>query len=87
MRIVKALVEQGSAFSILSIAMYIRLPRAPAIQLFTKAALNFFGVGSESVEIQKYVDAPVDLDVTAVHESLLVVEPLAFFLLIGIDIL
>ena len=44
-RIADALIDTGLAFSMLSTAMYGRLPNAPAIQPFTRAAPDVFGVG------------------------------------------
>ena len=86
-RIADALVDTGSAFSMLSSAMYSRLPSAPAIQPFSGAAPDVIGVGGASSEIRGYVDALVELAGTAVYHPLLVVEGLAFPLLIGTDIL
>ena len=87
MRIADALVDTGSAFSMLSTAMYGRIPDAPAIQPFTGSALDIIGVGSATAEICRYVDAPIKIDDTAVRHPLLVVEGLAFPLLLGTDIL
>ena len=87
MRIADALVDTGSAFSILSTVMYGRIPNAPAIQPFTGSAPNIIGVGSATAEICGYVDAPIEIDGTAVRHPLLVVEGLAFPLLLGTDIL
>ena len=56
MRILDALIDSGSAFSMLSIAMYGRLPHAPAIQPFTCAAPDVIGVECASAEIRGYVD-------------------------------
>ena len=67
--------------------MYSRLPHAPAIQPFTCAAPDVIGVGSASAEIRGYVDAPIEIAGVAVHHLLLVVEGLAFSLLIGTDIM
>ena len=71
----------------LSTAMYGRLPSAPSIQPFTGAAPVVVGVGNASVKIRGYVEAPVELDGIAVHHALLVVDGLAFALLIGMDVL
>ncbi len=72
----------------LTSAMYSRLPHAPAIQPFTRAAPDVIGVGGASAEIRGYVDAPVEIAGVEVHHPLLlVVEGLAFPLLIGTDIL
>ena len=85
--IADALIDTGSAFSMLSIVLYSRLRDAPAIQPFTRAAPDIVGVGGASAEIRGYVDALVEVSGITVHHSLLVVEGLAFPLLIGIDIL
>ena len=67
--------------------MYTRLHDAPAIQPFTRAAPDVVGVGGASAEIRGYVDVPVEVAGVTVHHPLLVVEGLAFPLLIGTDIL
>ena len=71
----------------LSSALYARLRDAPVIQPFTRAAPDVVGVGGASAEIRGYVDAPVEVAGVTVHHQLLVVEGLAFSLLIGTDIL
>ena len=87
LRITDALIDTGSAFSMLSSALYARLRDAPVIQLFTRAAPDVDGVGGASAEIRNYVDAPVEVASVTVYHPLLVVEGLAFSLLIGTDIL
>ena len=67
--------------------MYSRLRDAPAIQPFTRVAFDVVGVGGASAEIRGYVDVPVKVAGVSVHHPLLVVEGLAFPLLIGTDIL
>ena len=86
-RIADALIDIGSAFSMLSNAMYSRLPNPPAVQPFMHAAPDVVGVGGASAEIRGYVDPPVELAGTTVHHPLLVVEGLAFPLLNGTDVL
>ena len=86
-RIADALIDTGSSLSMLSTATYCRLPSTPAIQPFTGAAPVVVGVGGARAEIRGYVDAPVELDGIAVHHPLLVVDGLAFALLIGMDVL
>ena len=85
-RISDALGDTGSAFSMLSKKMYIRLPSASANQPLTRSSPDIVGVGGASAEVRGYVVAPVELGETAVHHPLLVVEGLAFPLLIGTDI-
>ena len=86
-RIADLLVDTGSAFSMLSTAMYGRIPNAPAIQFFTASAPDIIDVGAATAEIRGYVDALIEIDGTAVRHPLLVAEGLAFFLLLGTDIL
>ena len=81
-RITDALFDTGSALTMLSFAMYARLPSAPAIQLFMRAAPNVVGVEGASAEIRGYVDAPVEVAGVAVHHPVLVVEGLAFPLIL-----
>lgn len=78
MFIVYALVNTGLALSMFSTAMYKRMPSAPAILPFTKAAPNVYGVGAVYDVICSYVDPPIELDVTVVHHLLLIVNRLAF---------
>ena len=86
-RIADALVDICSAFSMLSTAMYGRIPNAPAIQPFKGSAPDIIGVGGATAEIRGYVDAPIEIDGTAVRHPLLVVEGLACPLLLGTNIL
>ena len=85
-RIADALVDTGSAFSMLSTAMYGRIPNAPEIQHFNGSAPDIIGVGGAIAEISGDVDAPIEIDGTAVCHPLLVVEKFAFPLLLGTDI-
>ena len=71
----------------LSAAMYARLPDAPVIQPFFRAAPEVVGVGVASAVIRGYFDVPVEVAGVAVRHPLLVVESLAFPLIIGTDIL
>ena len=68
-------------------AMYARLPGVPAIQPFTRAAPYVVGVGGSNAEIRGNVDAFVEVAGVAVHHPVLMVEGLAFPLIIGTDIL
>ena len=86
-RIADALVNTGSAFSMLSTAKYGRIQNARPIQPFTGSAPDIIGVGGATAEIRGYVDAPIEIDNPAVRHPLLVVEGLVFPLLLGTDIL
>ena len=86
-RVTDALVDTGSALSMLSTAMYARHFDAPAIQPFSRAAPEVVGVGGTSAEIRGYVDMPIVVAGVAVRHPLLVIERLAFPVIIGTDIL
>ena len=85
-RVADALVDTGIALSMLSAAKYARLPDAPAIQPFLRVAPEVVGVEGASAMIRGYVDVPVEIAGVAVRHQLLVVEGLAFHLIIGTDI-
>ena len=87
LRIADALINTGSAFSMLSSAIYARLSDAPAIQPFTRSVPDVVGVGGASAEIRGYIDAPVEVAGVTVHQLMLVIKNFAFPLLIGTDIL
>ena len=67
--------------------MYAQLLDAPVIQPFSRAAPEVVGVGGASAAIRGYVDALVKFAGVTVHHPLLVMEGLAFLLLIGTEIL
>ena len=71
----------------LSAATYARLPDAPTIQPFLRATVEVVGVGGARAVIRNYIDVPVQVAGVAVLYPLLVVEGLAFFLIIGTSIL
>ena len=52
-----ALVDTGSAFSMLSSVLYEQLPSRPAINRFRSSAPDIVGVGGASAEVWGYVDA------------------------------
>ena len=87
MHVADALVDTGLALSMLSAAMYTRLPDAPAIQPFLRAVPEVVGVGGERAVIRGYVDVPVEVAGVAVRHPLLMLEGLGFPLIIGRDIL
>ena len=66
------LVDTGSALSMLSTAIYARLPDAPVIQPLACTASEVVGVGSASAQIRGYVDMPVEVAGVAVRHSLMV---------------
>ena len=87
MRVADALVDTGSALSMLSNAMYARLHDAPEIQPFSRAVPEVVGVGGANAVSRGHVDAPCTFAGVTVHHLLLVVEGLAIPLSIGTDIL
>ena len=87
MSVADALVDTGSALSMLSAAIYARLPDAPAIQPLLRAAPEVVDVGGARAVIRGYIDVPVEVAGVAVRHSLLVIEGLAFPFIIGTDIL
>ena len=76
-RIGEAQIDTGSAFLMLSVAMHSRLPSAPPIQPFTRAAPDIVGVGGANAEIRGYVDMFVEIVCDAVRHPLLVGEGIA----------
>ena len=86
-RIADAPFDTGSAYSMVNTAIDGGIQNAPLIQPFTGSVLDVIGVGITSAEICGYVDAPVEMDYTAVRHPLLVVESLAFPLFMITDIL
>ena len=86
-RIEDALIDTGSAFSMMSSEMYSRLALRPPIHPFEECAPDIIGVGGASAAVRGYVDIPLRLAGIEVAHPLLVVENLSFALLIGTDIL
>ena len=80
-----ALVDTGSAFSIMSESLYSQLPTRPPIQSFKKPASDIVGVGSASAEVKGYIDVPLQIAGVEVAHPLLLVSGLVF--LIGMDVL
>ena len=83
----EALADSGSSFSMLSSTLYARLPSKPAIHLFKNSAPDIVGVGGASAKVRGYVDVPLQIVGVEIAHPLLVVQNLAFPLLIGADIL
>ena len=81
-----ALVDTGSAFSMLSSVLYDQLLSCPEICSFSKSAPDILGVGGASAEVRGYVDVPPQIAGIKIAHPLLVVTSLAFPL-IGMDIL
>ena len=86
-RVTDALVDTGSSFSMMSTALYEKLPSKPRIYTFENAAPDIVGVGGASAAVKGYIDVPLRIADTEVAHPLLVVDNLSFSLLIGMDIL
>ena len=81
------LFDTGSAFSILSCALYDSLPWRPSINSFKNSAPDIIGVGGASAKVRGYIDVPLQIAGIEVAHALLVVSNLSFSLLIGMDVL
>ena len=86
-RVSDALVDTGASFSMMSASLYARLPNKPRIYSFEKTAPDIFGVGGARAAVRGYVDLPLRVAEVEIAHPLLVVENLAFLLLIAMDIL
>ena len=82
-----ALVDTGSAISMVSSALYNRLPSRPSINSFKNSAPDIVGVGGASAEVKGYIDVPLQIAEIVVAHPLLFVSNLSFSLLIGINVL
>ena len=82
-----ALVDNGSAFSMVSSALYNRLPWRPSINSYKNSAPDIVGVGGASAEVRGYIDVPLLIAGIEVAHPLLVVSNLSFSLLIRMDVL
>ena len=82
-----ALVDTGSAFSMVSFALYDRLPSRPSINSLKNSAPDIVGVGGASADVRGYIDVPLHIAGIEVAHTLLVVTNLSFSLLIKMDVL
>ena len=82
-----ALVDTGSAFSMVSSALHDRLPSRPSINSFKNSAPDIVGVGGASVKVRGYIYVPRQIAGIEVAHPLLVVSKLPFAILIGMDVL
>ena len=57
----EALVDTGSAFSMVSELLYSKLLTRPPIQSFMKPAPDFVGVGGASAEVKGYIYVPLQI--------------------------
>ena len=82
-----ALMDNGSAFTMLNSTLYDRLHSKPAIQQFKNRAPDIVGVVGASAKVRGYVDIPLLIAGVEIAHSLLVVSELSFPILIVMDIL
>ena len=82
-----ALVDTGSAFSMVSSSLHDRLPSCPSINSFKNSAPDIVGVGGASADVRGYIDVPLQIVGIKVTHPLLVVTNLSFPLLIGMNVL
>ena len=82
-----ALLDTGSAYSMVSFALYDRLPTCPAINTLENSALDIVGVGGASAEVIGFVEVPLLIAGFEVVDPMLVVSELPFAMLIGMDVL
>lgn len=87
MHYLDALMNTGSAFSMLSSALYDRIFSRPAIQQSKNSAMDIVNVGGASYDVKKYVDISLLIVGVEIVHPLLVVSELSFLIIIGIDIM
>lgn len=81
------LIDSGSLFSMVTSATLSSLLERPSVKQFVLRPPNIIDVGRSSVRVLCYVDAIVIISGVEVRHPLIVVEELAYPLLIGIDVL
>ena len=82
-----SLIDTGATFSMLPLATWKSLARQPPIQNFNDSPPSIVGVGGARANVRGYVDVPLEVAGVEVRHPLIVVESLAFPLLVGMDIL
>ena len=82
-----AIIDTGSAYSIMNSTLHDRLPSRPSINSFKNSAPDIVAVGDASAKVIGYIDVPRQIAGIEVAHSLLVVSELPFAMLIGMDVL
>ena len=77
-QICDALVNTGSAFSMVSSGLYDLLPSRLSINSFKNSAPHIIGVGGASAEVRGYIDVPLQIARIEVAHSLMVGSNLSF---------
>ena len=82
-----ALVDSGSSLSLVTTTTLLKLPERTSVEQFVHRPPNIVGVGNASVRVLGYVDVTVDIAGLEVRHPFIVVDELAYLILIGIDVL
>ena len=85
--VAQTLIDTGATFSMIPARTIALLRIAPSVENFSSAPPRVVGVGGASATVRGYIDAPLVIAGTRVRHPLIVVEELAYPLLIGMDIL
>ena len=85
--VAQTLIDTGATFSMIPESTIASLRNAPSVENFCSAPPRIVGVCGASATVRGYIDAPLVISGTRVQHLLIVVEELAYPLLIGMDIL
>ena len=83
----RALIDTGATSSMIPMRTLRMLPDPPSVENFKSAPPNIVGVGGARVATRGYIDATLNLAGTIVQHPVIVVDDLAFPLLVGMDVL
>ena len=83
----RTLIDTGATFSLIPLSTYHQLRQQPPIINFSGCVPNIIGVGGALAVLKGYIDVPIEISGVEVLHPLVVVEHLAFPLLIGMDVL
>ena len=81
------LFDTGATFSMVAVSTLHALPRLPQVEPFESTPHSIIGVGGARATVRGFLDVPLKIGNTEVCHPLIVVEKLAFRLLVGMDIL
>ena len=82
-----ALIDTGATLSMIPMRTISSLPNPPTVENFQSIPPSIVGVGGASATVRGYIDAPLVIAGAHIQHPIIVVEELAFPLLIGMDIL
>ena len=83
----RALIDTGATFSLIPFSTYNQFLQRSGITSFKGNANNIVGVGGARAFRKGFIDVPIEISGIKVRHPLVVVEHLAFPLLIGMDVL